>query len=112
MLTKPGFVNSKGRNAMSYDMEIADEQFSYTWNVAPMWYAAMPEKGIQAHCGMTGRDALVPLRRIREYMEDNRDAMIAMNPDNGWGDYDGALQFVTDLINASARNPETIWYGA
>ena len=96
---------------MSYDMHIADEDFNYTYNVAPMWYAAIPDAGIRTHYGMTGRQALRPLRHIREYMEDHRDDLVKLNPDNGWGDYDGALQFVTDLIGASLRNPNAIWHG-
>lgn len=96
---------------MSYDMQIAGEEFNYTWNVAPMWYAAIPDSGIRAHYGMTGRQALEPLRRIREYMEDHRNELLMLNPENGWGDYYGALQFVTDLINASVRNPDAEWWG-
>lgn len=96
---------------MSYDMQIAGEQYNYTWNVSPMWYAAMPGKGIRAHYGMTGREALAPLRAIRAYMEDNMTELLPMNPANGWGDYWGALQFVTDLVNASLRNPEAVWDG-
>lgn len=96
---------------MSYDMHIGDDDFNYTYNVSPMWYAAMPEKGIRSHYGMTGKDALVPLRRMREYMEDNRDELEAMNPENGWGSYEGALEFVNKLISASLRNPDETWEG-
>ena len=96
---------------MSYDMKIADEAFNYTYNVSSMWDAAIPGKGIRTHYGMTGREALKPLRHIREFMEDHRQALLTMNPPNGWGDYDGALQFVTDLINASVRNPDAVWDG-
>ena len=96
---------------MSYDMSIAGEDFNYTYNVSGMWYAAMPETGIRSHYGMTGKDALVPLRHIRDYMEANRDDLIKMNPGNGWGSYDGALAFVNKLIAASLRNPEAVWDG-
>ena len=96
---------------MSYDMNIGGEEFNYTYNVSGMWYAAIPETGIRTHYGETGRDAVPILRRIREFMEDNRDELLSMEPENGWGSYEGALQFVTDLINASIRNPECTWYG-
>jgi hypothetical protein len=92
-------------------MQVGDEDFNYTYNVSLMWYAAAPDKGIRAHYGMTGKDALRPLRRIREYMEDNRGALLKMEPSNGWGSYEGALAFVSDLINASVRNPDEVWRG-
>ena len=96
---------------MSYDMSIGDEDFSYTWNVSEMWYAAMPGTGIRTHYGLTGREALRPLRAIREYMEDYREDMIALEPDNGWGTYEGAYGFVCDLIQASLRNLDEVWEG-
>ena len=96
---------------MSYDIRISTEDFSYTWNVSPMWYACYPTKGIRTIYGLSGRDAIPVLRNLRRYMEDNRDALIEMEPENGWGDYDGALQFVTNLINASIRNQEAVWDG-
>ncbi len=96
---------------MSYDMEIGSEEFNYTYNVSPMWYAAKPDPGIRAHYGMTGQEAIIPLREIREYMESHRDELLKLNPENGWGDYYGALEFVTKLINASIRNPDAVWSG-
>lgn len=99
------------RHKMSYDMSIGDENYNYTWNVSEMWYAAMPGKGIRSHYGMTGREALVPLRKIRKYMEDHREALIAMEPDNGWGSYEGAYGFICDLIQASIRNKDKVWSG-
>ena len=96
---------------MSYDMAIADEDFNYTYNVSPMWYAAYPDEGIRTHYGLTGAEAIPVLRKLRDYMEDNRTDLILMNPANGWGDYDGALRFVNDLISASIRNPDDVWHG-
>ncbi len=92
-------------------MRIAHEDFNYTYNVSPMWYAAMRKDGIRAHYGMTGKQALVPLRKLRNYMEDHRTRLLKMNPPNGWGSYDGALAFVNDLIRASVRNPRSKWSG-
>lgn len=96
---------------MSYDMQIGDEDFNYTYNVAGMWYAAIPDKGIRTHYGMTGKEALNPLREIREYMEANHIELVEMEPDNGWGSFEGALGFVNGLILASIRNPDEIWSG-
>lgn len=96
---------------MSYDMHIGDESFSYTYNVAPMWYAAIPNKGIRAHYNLSGKRAIKPLLRIYNYMVTHYDKCIEMEPDNDWGSYEGALKFVTKLITASLRNPDEIWEG-
>lgn len=96
---------------MSYDMNIGGEDFNYTYNVAPMWYSAFPDDGIRKHYGKSGADAIPILRGLRLYMENNQEKLIKMNPDNGWGDYYGALEFVNKLIIASLRNPDEVWEG-
>ena len=96
---------------MSYDMKIADEDFNYTYNVAEMWYSCYPDKGIRKHYGLTGKQALPILRKLREYMEDNKTKLKKMEPDNGWGSYEGALVFVNKLIAASLRHPRAKWSG-
>lgn len=102
--------NRRG-DEMSYDMRIADENFNYTYNVSGMWYASEPEKGIRAIYGLDGKNAVPVLRKMREYMEDNWDAMLDMEPENGWGSAVGALDFLGKLIMASIRNPDAIWAG-
>ena len=92
-------------------MSIGDESFNYTYNVADMWYAAIPETGIRTHYGMTGRDAIGPLGEIISYMLDHEKELRKIEPENGWGSYDGALDFVGRLISASLRNIEEIWEG-
>lgn len=96
---------------MSYDMHIADEDFNYTYNVAGMWYASEPEKGIRAIYGLTGEQAVPVLRKMRDYMEDHWDAMLMMEPSNGWGSAAGALDFLGCLIAASRRFPDSVWDG-
>ena len=96
---------------MSYDMSIGDESFNYTYNVAQMWYACYPKKGIRKHYGKSGKRAVKILRKLRDYMEENEEKLREYEPDNGWGSYKGALAFVSDLIAASLRNPDGIWYG-
>ena len=96
---------------MSYDITHGEEKFNYTYNVAKMWYAAKPNKGIRCFYGMTGQDALAEQKDIRNYMEDNRGEMLVHEPSNGWGSYQGALDFVNKLIASSLANPNTIWEG-
>jgi len=96
---------------MSYDIDIGEESFNYTYNVSDMWYDCYPEKGIREHYGLSGKDSLPVLRHLREHMENNADKLRLMNPENGWGDFEGALHFVSRLILAAIDNPDEIWEG-
>ena len=95
---------------MSYDMSIGNSSFNYTYNVSCMWYDCF-QHGIREHYGLTGKQAVPLLRRLREHMENNFERLEQMNPTNGWGDFDGALNFVSELIMASLRNPCDVWEG-
>ena len=92
-------------------MSIGDNWFNYTYNVGEMWYACYKDKGIRQHYGLSGKEAIPVLRKLREYMEDNKEQLIKMEPPNGWGSYIGALEFVNKLIIASLENPDKIWEG-
>jgi len=96
---------------MSYDLNIGDESFNYTYNVSKMWYACYPDKGIRKHYGLSGKESVPVLRKLREYMENNYISLVEIEPDNGWGSYEGAVQFVGRLILAGIRNPNEIWEG-
>lgn len=96
---------------MSYDMSIGEEDFNFTYNVAKMWYAAIPDKGIRAFYGMTGKEAVKVQQHIFNYMVDNKEYLMQYEPANGWGSYEGALKFVAKLIIASLNNPDEIWEG-
>lgn len=96
---------------MSYDMDIGSEDFNYTYNVSRMWYDCYPEKGIREHYGMTGKDSLPVLQKLRNHMEDNAGKLKEMEPSNFWGSFHGALDFVNSLIAAAIRNPEELWSG-
>ena len=95
---------------MSYDISNGHEGFNHTYNCSRMFYAAHPE-GIRAHYGMTGREAVPVLRAMREYMEENWRDMKDMEPDNGWGSAETAIEVLNQMIRASFRNPEAVWNG-
>lgn len=96
---------------MNYYIKIASGDFNYTYNVAPMWYDFLKKKCIREFYGLSGRESLPVLRKLRDHMEDNAEMLIAMNPSNGWGDYYGALDFVNGLIFAAIRNLDDVWEG-
>lgn len=97
---------------MGYDFHMPgnpETWINYTYNVSPMFYAANPGKGILVINGMTGERAVQPLLNIRTYMISHRSEMEAMNPENGWGNYSGAINLLDRLIEASRENPDGKW---
>lgn len=82
---------------------------SYTFNVAPMFYAAFDgetESGIRDLHHMSGAAAAQKLRVAIERMEDDPAKYEAMNPPNGWGNYDGALELLRTLLEWCVRAPK------
>ena len=96
---------------MSYDMSIGDEEFNYTYNVSEMWYDCYDNDGIRKHYNLKGEDAIPILKTLQSHMIHSKERLEKMNPRNGWGSYEGALNFVNDLIEASKRNPNEYWTG-
>ncbi len=96
---------------MSYSMSIGQEEYNYTYNVSAMWYDCYEDKGIRKHYGLTGEQAIPVLRKLHTHMMYNNKKLKKFNPSNGWGDFDGALKFVSDLIIASINNSSEVWEG-
>ncbi len=84
-----------------------DEERNYTYNVSPMFYDALGEleNGIRSLNGMTGDEGRPHLERAIMRMTDDPEKYQAMNPKNGWGDYEGALTLLSDLLEWSADYP-------
>lgn len=93
---------------MSYDLNIAEETFNYTYNVRPMFVLAVRD-GLYSIHDLSGHSALMKLRLIRSAMEDHYPAILELNPSNGWGDFDGALNLINQLILASLEHPDDNW---
>lgn len=96
---------------MSYDINIADEEFNITWNVAPMFYAAIPDEGIRTIYGKTGAEALPILQEIRAYFEGNKDYLTSLEPSNGWGTFNTTYRCLCKMVRISMNNPDEIWQG-
>jgi len=81
----------------------------YTSNVAPMWTTALGHRLADLKDTNAG-DSLPVLQRAVAAMEANPGKYEAMNPPNGWGDYEGALDYLRRLRDACAAHPKaTIW---
>lgn len=96
---------------MSYDINIADEDFNITFNVSPMFYDAIPDTGIRTIYGKTGAEALTILRVIRTHFEENKEKLEAMEPDNGWGTFDNTYKCLCKMVLASMNNKDKKWSG-
>lgn len=96
---------------MSYDIFIgsgkkAIDCGNYTYNVAPMYYDVI-DGGINSLKRLTGKKAQPILEQAIAKLESDPDKYKAMNPDNGWGDYEGAIQFLRDILNVCKLKPRS-----
>lgn len=83
------------------------EGLNCTYNVAPMFRKALKEPGgIRALHGKTGEESIPLLRGAIEDMEDGRAAYVKMNPPNGWGSADSALETLRTLLCWSLKAPK------
>ena len=110
----------RGGRRMSYDiwMEIdtgdkhlagVSEGHNYTYNVFDMYKIAFDnEHGINVLHGMLGADAAPLLNKAMVYMSEHVDEMQALNPENGWGDADGALAFLRSIYEDTLRHPKAM----
>ncbi len=89
-----------------------DVSMNYTYNVSSMFAKAIPTKrmekdrrsgemvtvrGIRALDGMVGEIASHPLKAAIEAMEADPAEYKKLNPENGWGNYDGALKVLKTI---------------
>lgn len=114
---------------MSYDIWLElegmrdDDPGNITYNVDPMFALAIdgdPETAVQngadvvlhhkdpalkRFVGETASECLPALRRAVEAMEAAPADYEALNPPNGWGDYEGALEYLRRFVAACERSP-------
>ena len=85
------------------EVEIADIG-NYTCNVSPMYVGAMGVS-LSYFDGKTAKDCVRLLSQGVANMVDDPGKYLAMEPDNGWGHYTGALKYLHNLLNACIENP-------
>lgn len=84
--------------------------FNVTYNLSPMWHAAVPEsRQLIKIDGMTGLESLELLRSGISALEEDPGKFKAMNPSNGWGSYEGLVWKVREMRDAATENPTAVW---
>lgn len=120
---------------MSYDTSIViytglrrvtvEDVGNMTSNVGAMYRRAMPWRegmpgqyngrpheepeqrdGLTGLSGMRCSDALEVIDEGIRYMVEHSDEMRDLEPDNGWGSYEGAFRYLRKLRDACARHPD------
>lgn len=81
---------------------------NYTSNINPMIptaeYHATIGRAYQD--GIKASELIAPLTSMVSKMADTPDACRALNPANGWGDYDRLMPLLRALLAACAENPD------
>lgn len=98
--------------------EVADIG-NYTSNVAWMWHRSISEamgaatpgdKGAEIALydleGKTGEELAPILTKALECMLEHQTEMRAKEPDNGWGNFEGAYEYLRAIRDACARHPK------
>ena len=80
---------------------------NYTWNVSPMYKEALGYT-LSELDNKKANEVIDELAEGHKKMIKKPQKYKKMNPDNGWGDYEGAKEYLHDIIIACAENPECI----
>lgn len=93
---------------MSYDVTLENytpgpDWHNYTSNCALMWRAAGVD--LAEFEGRPARECEYSLAVAIGRMEADPDTYRAMNPANGWGDYDGCLAFLRGILRDLRNHP-------
>jgi hypothetical protein len=82
---------------------------NYTSNVAGMWRFAMERSGAGMEVwqtgGMTGAEAAPLLEGALSHMQAFPVLYGPFEPDNGWGNYEGAMKFLYETVEACEAHP-------
>lgn len=79
---------------------------NYTWNVYPMFKRALGDDGFcNEWDGLPAHVAVERCNLTLAEFDAFPDTFRALNPSNGWGDFDGARAFIEAIRDACARAP-------
>jgi hypothetical protein len=79
-----------------------------TGNLCPMWTKAGIYEALYESKGKRAKEIIQVIESGIKDMETKPEEYKVLNPKNGWGDYDGALRWIKNLLEACIEHPEAI----
>ena len=79
-----------------------------THNLTPMWDKAGVKDALYNSDGKAAGETIAALEAGLADMRAKPEEYRALNPANGWGDYAGALRFLTAWLALCKRSPQSI----
>lgn len=79
-----------------------------TYNLRAMFVRALGVEGVKSLSGLSGKEALPWVERALQHMKDFPAIYEIMHPKNGWGNYDIAVQALTDILATCKIYPEGV----
>ena len=93
------------------------ESINYTYNVSSMYYRAFDDgsittnvKGIRRLEKLSGGEAKPLLENAIKDMKEKPDIYKILNPENKWGNYEGALSILEQLLKWAEYAPKAIFH--
>lgn len=80
---------------------------NYTSNVAPMFRLALGKNGIKQLNDLGREECIELLQDGIKDMEENPETYNKLNPENGWGNYKGALNVFVKILDALQSDEES-----
>lgn len=98
---------------MSYDIYLTPpkpqgvEIGNMTYNIAPMYNKAFGvDDWKKVVGGKRAGDVIPEIFFAHKDMKDNPEDYKPLNPKNGWGSYEGALEYLNKLLVGCCENPD------
>lgn len=88
--------------------QLTTGDLNYTHNVSPMWREAGCYDALYNSDGKRASETLEILNEAIKKMSQDPEKYRALNPSNGWGNYDSALQFLRDWRTSVENHPDMI----
>lgn len=87
--------------------ETIEDVGNYTSNVRTILISALGEGGIHKLHGKLGYYVAQEMSQAISFMTDPERISVfkSLEPENGWGSYEGTVQFLREIMAACQRNP-------
>lgn len=82
---------------------------NHTGNTRPMWDKAI-SGDFKSLNGKNAGESIELLTLAVKHMEEHEDEYTPLNPPNGWGSYDTALDYLKKLLRACEDHPKSTIY--